>query len=283
MSGFIDTHTHIYTPGFDNDREAVVQNALDAGAEFLLLPNIDGDSIPAMLALYRQYPSLCKPMIGLHPTELPEDPEPLLAQMEDMLAHPGSPFVAIGEVGIDLYWDDSRRKDQIAVFERQIEWAAHYNLPLVIHSRKAHRELIDTLLPYKSQLRGGVFHCFGGTAEEAVEMLDFQGFYLGIGGAITYPFGKHFPTKDQQTLHPKILAALDSDTTLPGVLRSVVPLERIVVETDAPYLSPSPRRGKRNEPANIIYILQALALVYETTIDVVREATTRNAKQVFAL
>lgn len=283
MVPFVDTHTHIYTEEFDEDRDAVVDSAIAAGAEYLLLPNINAESIGPMLSLCDQYPGLCKPMLGLHPTELPNDPEQLLRQMERMLSLPDNPFVAVGEVGIDLYWDDSRRDEQITVFRQQIEWACRYEMPLVIHSRSAHRYIIDSLALYKSQLFGGVFHCFGGTADEAREMLEFDNFMIGIGGAVTYAFGKHFPPKDRGNLHPKILLVLDNQETLPGILRHNVPLQRLVVETDAPYLSPSPCRGLRNQPANIPHIIHALSLIYDTTYDEVAEITTQNAKRLFGL
>lgn len=182
---FIDTHTHIYTTEFDEDREEVIGRAVSAGAQCLLLPNIDEASIDQMMSLYQQHPDLCRPMMGLHPTELPENPAPLLERMECMLQEENHPYVAIGEVGIDLYWDHSRCKEQIEVLKRQAEWAVRYQLPLVIHSRSAHRELVDTLLPF-SQNTGGIFHCFGGTADEARELLDaFPNFMLGIGGVLT--------------------------------------------------------------------------------------------------
>ena len=183
---FIDTHTHIYTEEFDDDRLMVMERALQAGARMLLLPNIDEASIDPMLQICQNYPGVCFPMMGLHPTELPSDPWPLLDRMEQRLAAPNNPYVAVGEVGIDLYWDDSRRDEQIAVFKHQAQWAMRYHLPLMVHSRAAHRDLVDTLLPMKDELTG-VFHCFGGTAEEARELLDtFPGFVLGIGGVLTF-------------------------------------------------------------------------------------------------
>lgn len=258
---FIDTHSHIYGEEFDEDRDAVVQRAIEAGAEHILLPNIDANSIGPMIALCDQYPTLCRPMMGLHPTELPPDPAPLLNQMEQMLeASAGRQFIAIGEVGVDFYWDASRRDEQMAVFRRQAEWSIRFDLPLVIHSRSAHAELMEVLTPLKDRLPGGIFHCFGGTADEARELLTFPGFVLGIGGVVTF-----------------------KKSSLPAVLKECVPLDRIVLETDAPYLAPTPHRGKRNETAYIPLVIDKLAEIYDTTPDHVAAVTTATAKSLFHL
>ncbi len=257
---FIDTHTHIYTEEFEADRKEVVARAVEAGAERLLLPNIDEASIAPMLQLCECYPHLCRPMMGLHPTGLPADPWSLLDRMEQLLAAPGNPYVAVGEVGIDLYWDDSRREEQIATFAHQAQWAEKYNLPLMIHSRSAHRELVATLRPYAQSLTG-VFHCFGGSAEEAEELLRlFPHFVLGIGGVLTFKKSK-----------------------LPAVLHSVVPLSRIVVETDAPYLTPTPHRGERNEPSYVPFIINKLAEVYDLPTEQVEQTLIANTNRIFNL
>lgn len=254
---FIDTHTHIYGEEFLADIDDVIARARQAGALRLMLPNVDEASIEPMFALCERYPDLCFPMMGLQPEELPADPEPLLRRMEDILRT--RPVKAVGEVGIDLYWDASRREEQIRVLRREVEWAVAYALPLVIHCRAAHRDLCDTLSIYKERLtRGGIFHCFGGTAEEARELLAFPGFCLGIGGVLTF-----------------------RKSALPDVLAEAVPLERIVVETDAPYLTPVPHRGERNEPAYIPFVLQKLADVYGVSVDEVARTTTRNAEKIF--
>ena len=253
---FIDTHTHIYSEEFADDSAAVVRRSVEAGAERLLLPCVDEASIAPMLRLCAEHPGVCFPMMGLHPEELPADPWPLLDKMEGLLREGN--YVAVGEVGIDLYWDSSRREEQIAVFRHQTAWAVRYGLPLVVHSRNAHRELCETLAPFRDELHGGTFHCFGGTEEEARQLLDFPGFCLGIGGLVTF-----------------------KKSTLPDVLRAAVPLERIVVETDAPYLTPVPYRGKRNEPAYIPFILQKLAEVYDVSLDEVQAVTTQNALRIF--
>ena len=255
---YIDTHTHIYGPEFTADLTDIVRRAQEAGAQMLLLPNIDEASIQPMMELCQKYPNLCRPMMGLHPTELPENPQPLLKRMEEMLTNPDHPFVAIGEVGIDLYWEQSRRDEQIATFRQQAEWARRFHLPLMVHSRAAHRELVDTLLPLKDELTG-VFHCFGGTADEAEELLHtFPGFVLGIGGVLTFKKSK-----------------------LPAVLRTTVPLNRIVVETDAPYLTPHPYRGQRNEPAYIPLVIAKLAETYECPIEEVEQTLIDTTLRVF--
>ncbi len=255
---FIDTHTHIYTEEFDADRCKVVERAKAAGARHLLLPNIDEASIEPMLRLCQEYPGFCFPMMGLHPTELPPAPMPLLSRMEQMLAAEGNPYVAVGEVGVDLYWDSSRREEQLECFRIQTEWAVRYGLPLMVHSRAAHRELVDTLRPFADSL-SGVFHCFGGTADEARELLTlFPGFVLGIGGVLTF-----------------------KRSTLPDVLREAVPLQRIVVETDAPYLAPTPHRGKRNEPSFVPLVVNALADVYGLPIEKVEEQLLENTLRTF--
>ena len=259
---FIDTHTHLYTEEFDADRAEMLKRARQAGCRALLLPNIDEASIAPMLQMCQDYPDMCYPMIGLHPTELPQhNVADTLQRMEALLSSPNHPFVAIGEVGIDLYWDTTRREEQIAVFRQQIEWAIRHHLPLVVHTRSAHREVVDTLRPYAHQLSGGIFHCFGGTTDEAHELLaTFPQFLLGIGGVVTF-----------------------KKSTLPEVLKTTVPQERIVVETDAPYLAPTPHRGKRNEPAFLPLVLQKLAEVYNTTPEEMATITTHNAQSIFGL
>ncbi len=255
----IDTHTHIYSEEFDEDRDAVVERALAAGVSRLLLPNIDEASVSKMMSLCKQYPDVCFPMIGLHPTDIPEDATSALNSMRLLLDDPNSSFIAIGEVGIDLYWDTTRKDEQIRVFKQQIEWSIAYGLPLVIHSRSSHAEIMQTLLPYSEILVGGIFHCFGGTVDEAKELLEnFPKFVLGIGGVLTF-----------------------KKSTLPNVLKAAVPLTRIVLETDAPYLAPTPHRGKRNEPAYLTLVVQKLAEIYETTIEEVIQQTTQNAYSVF--
>lgn len=255
---FIDTHTHLYTEEFDEDREEVVARAREAGACGLFLPNIDEASIEPMMKMVASYPDLCRPMIGLHPTELPDNPTRLLDKMEAMAFAKESPFIAIGEVGIDLYWDKSRKEEQIAVFKRQAEWADALQMPLMVHSRKAHRDIVNTLLPFAERLTG-VFHCFSGSMEEARELLTrFPGFSLGIGGVLTF-----------------------KNANLPATLKAAVPLDRIVLETDAPYLAPTPHRGKRNEPTFVPLVIARLAEIYQLTIEETETVILEHTKKLF--
>ena len=255
----IDTHSHIYEPVFDADREEVVVRARQAGVECILLPNINAQSIGQMLDMCRRNPVYCFPMLGLHPEDIGEDYVQVLADMKALLDAPGHPYIAIGEVGLDYYWDKSKVKEQDEVFRTQIEWAIEYRLPLMIHCRSAHRRLVETMSEYRDEALSGVFHCFGGTAEEALELLQFPGFMLGIGGVVTY-----------------------KNSPLPKTLQSV-PLERIVLETDAPYLTPVPYRGKRNESAYVVEVLRKVAYIYNVSEQEAESVTNSNAKRIFQL
>ena len=258
MVEFIDTHTHIFEPEFAEDRAAAVERAVNAGVTTLCLPCINENSIERMESMCREYPDVCRAMIGLHPTELGNDYKATLERFYDRLkSNPG--YIAIGEVGIDLYWDDSRRDEQIDAFCRQIEWAHEMSLPLVIHSRNAFDELYSVMENNRSKNLKGVFHCFSGTKEEAEKLLSFDGFYLGIGGVVTY-----------------------KNSSLPQVL-TTVPLDRVVLETDSPYLAPVPKRGKRNESAYIPYIAHKLAEVYGCPVEEVAAVTTDNARRLFGI
>ncbi len=258
MVEFIDTHTHIFEPEFAEDRAAAVERAVNAGVTTLCLPCINENSIERMESMCREYPDVCRAMIGLHPTELGNDYKATLERFYDRLkSNPG--YIAIGEVGIDLYWDDSRRDEQIDAFCRQIEWAHEMNLPLVIHSRNAFDELYSVMENNRSKNLKGVFHCFSGTKEEAEKLLSFEGFYLGIGGVVTY-----------------------KNSSLPQVL-TTVPLDRVVLETDSPYLPPVPKRGKRNESAYIPFIAHKLAEVYGCPVEEVAAVTTDNARRLFGI
>ena len=253
----IDTHSHIYEPPFNADRKEVIQRARQAGVEYILLPNINADSIAPMLDMCQRYPGYCFPMLGLHPEDIEEDYKQVLADMKAMLEEPNHPYIAIGEVGLDYYWDKSKIKEQDEVFHTQIEWAIEYNLPLMIHSRSSHRQLVAAISEYKDEPLSGVFHCFGGTIEEAQELLQFPGFALGIGGVVTY-----------------------KNSSLPEVL-TTVPLERIVLETDSPYLTPVPYRGKRNESAYVVEVLRKVAHIYNVSEQEAEDITNSNAKRIF--
>ncbi len=272
-----DTHSHIYAAEFDEDREEVVERARQAGVDRILLPNINEESIAPMLALCRQHPDCCFPMMGLHPEDVKEDYQDVLARMRALLEEKDNfranesdrlrfaecsrkcprdnPYIAVGEVGLDFYWDATRRKEQMDAFSQQVEWAATLGLPLVIHSRNAHRELVDVMRAHRGKVLRGVFHCFCGTLEEARELLEFEGFVLGIGGVLTY-----------------------KKSTLPEVVREL-PVERMVLETDSPYLAPVPHRGGRNESAYIVHVLERMARekgLSEEHISAVMEETVRS-------
>lgn len=253
----IDTHCHIYGPEYDQDRANVVLRAQQAGVEHILLPNINEATVAPMLNLCRSYPGYCFPMLGLHPEDVMDDYRQVLMRMENLLKDEGHPYVAVGEVGLDFYWDASRMEQQVDAFSRQIEWAVRYKLPLMIHSRSAHAQLLQTLRQYASENLTGVFHCFGGTADEAQELLSFNGFVLGIGGVSTF-----------------------RKSPLPEVL-SHIPLQRIVLETDAPYLAPVPYRGKRNEPAYIVEVVSKLAGIYNVSPQEVENVTNANVGRIF--
>ncbi|MBP5394111.1 MAG: TatD family hydrolase, partial [Bacteroidaceae bacterium] len=196
-------------------------------------------------------------MMGLHPTDIEDDYKQVLTDMEELLAVPDHPYIAIGEIGLDYYWDKSKAKEQEETFRTQIEWAIKYHLPLMIHSRSSHRQLVTAITEYKDEALTGVFHCFGGTTEEALELLQFPGFALGIGGVVTY-----------------------KNSPLPETLKDV-PLERIVLETDSPYLAPVPYRGKRNESAYIVEVLRKIAQIYNVSEQEAEDITNSNVKRIF--
>ena len=256
----IDTHSHIYGPEFDEDRDAVVARAKEAGVEQILLPNINADTIAPMLDLCGRYPNYCLPMMGLHPEDVHEDFQEVLDGMWQEVSLPSRPYIAIGEVGLDFYWDATYRRQQLDAFEQQVRWARDLGLPLVIHSRNAHRELMGVMERYRSDGLKGIFHCFGGTVAEAHELLSFEGFVLGIGGVLTY-----------------------KKSSLAGVLSEAVPLERVVLETDSPYLAPVPYRGKRNESAYVVQTMKRLSEVYGRSLSEVENVTTKTAKRLFGL
>lgn len=258
MRAVTDTHSHIYGEEFAEDRAEVVERAFEAGVSRILLPNINRESVAPMLSLCARYPDKVFPMMGLHPSDVRDGYRDELAYMRGLLSSPGHPYVAIGEVGLDFYWDTSRREEQLDAFRTQVEWAAELKLPLVIHARSAHRELLSVMRDYSSCGLSGVFHCFGGTTDEARELLAFEGFCLGIGGILTF-----------------------KKSTLPEVLAQV-PLSRVLLETDAPYLAPVPYRGKRNESSYVVEVLRRVALVYGLSPDEVERQTDENAMRVFA-
>lgn len=255
--GYIDTHAHLNDEAFSEDLETVIANAKTAGAERLLLPATDLASTQQVAAIAEKYPQLCFPMIGLHPEDVTPDKMKELPEMEKLLSAT-HPYVAIGEVGLDFYWDSTYAKEQCEALRIQIEWALTYHLPLMIHCRKAQDELLSILSEFPKEQLTGVFHCFSGTVEEAEAFLEYTHFCLGIGGIVTF-----------------------KKSTLPEVLSEVVPLSRIVLETDCPYMAPTPNRGKRNEPAFIPLIVEKLAQIYQTTPQQIISVTTQNAMNMF--
>lgn len=250
----VDTHTHVYDHQFDLDRTAAMQRALEAGVGMMLLPNVDVSTIAPMLDLHEKYPDCTQVMMGLQPEEVKEDYKTVLDKMEKELSR--GIYIGVGEVGLDFYWDSSYEQQQLDAFETQLDWAKQLGLPLSIHCRNAFEKMARILEKKQDGGLRGVMHCFTGTEEEATVYLEL-GFHLGLGGVTTY---KNCGVKDY----------------LPNL-----PLERIVLETDAPYLSPVPYRGKRNEPAFLIATAQKIADMLGVTLEEVANATSRNALSLF--
>lgn len=257
---FIDTHAHLDGVEFADDRTEVMRRAQEAGVSHIFIPAIDAASTQSVLDTCRQFPGFAFPMLGLHPEEVKADWEQQLDDIRCVIdsAEVKDHLLAIGEVGIDYYWSREFEEQQVLAFERQVQWAVDLQLPLMIHCRKGQQEVARVLKKYKDGLRGGVFHCFTGNAIEAAELLSFPGFVLGIGGVLTF-----------------------KKSHLPEVLAESVPLERVVLETDAPYMAPVPLRGQRNESAFLVHVISRLAACYGVTEDEVARQTTLNAHRVF--
>jgi TatD DNase family protein len=251
-----DTHTHLYYEQDATKRAALIQRCLDNNISRLFLPNVDVESVGQIQALVNAYPALCYPMLGLHPCSVKEDWETQLATIR--ASENQQKIYAIGEIGIDLYWDKTLLAEQVKAFKQQIAWAKSLKLPIVIHCREAFDEVFAVLEEENDDLLRGIFHCFTGNAEQARRAIDL-GFYLGIGGVVTYKNGGL----------DKILPQFD--------------LSHIVLETDSPYLSPVPHRGKPNESSYLLYIAQKVADVFETDLDTVASITTANSIQVFGV
>lgn len=254
----IDTHAHFYGEEFCEDIDQVIERAKQNGVGKIFLPNIDEASIPGMNQLVQKFPGFAYPMMGLHPTDLTEDYQKVLRRMEELVAVPGHPYIGIGEVGLDYYWDDSMKKEQLAAFDFQVQLALKYDLPLMIHSRSAHADLVRVLQTYREEPLRGVFHSFVGTPDEAEELLAFRQFALGINGIVTF-----------------------KKSDLPAALAQAVPLERLVLETDSPYLAPVPYRGKRNESSYLPYVVRKLSEVYACEETEVIRQTTATALNIF--
>lgn len=249
----IDTHCHLDGEEFHEDLDAVVTRAREAGVTAIGVPGIDLKSCDTVLEVCRRYPGYCFPMLGLHPEEVRADWQEVLARIKPFL----NKGVCIGEVGLDFYWSRKFEREQIEAFEEQVRWSVELGLPLMIHCRKAQNEMVTLLKRFKNQLPGGVFHCFTGNELEARELLQFDRFVLGIGGVLTFKKSK-----------------------LPETLQAVVPLERIVLETDSPYMAPVPMRGQRNEPAFVAHVVQRLAETYGVSVSEVTRQTDENCKKV---
>lgn len=254
---WIDTHAHLYQTAFDEDIADVVDRALASGVSKILLPNIDVDSIEPMLRLCAQYPDVFRPMMGLHPCDVKEDFEQVLKKMEPLFAQYN--FVAVGETGMDLYWDKTTLEIQRAAFEIQLDWAIQRKLPLVIHAREAFEPLLEILDRRIHKDLKGVFHCFTGDARIASHIAEYGSFYFGIGGVLTYP-----------------------KAGLENVIPSL-PMDRIILETDSPYLPPVPYRGKRNESAYLIQVAEKLAGILHLNIDALSRLTNENAMRLFGI
>jgi TatD DNase family protein len=249
----IDTHCHLDGEEFHEDLDAVVTRAREAGVTAIGVPGIDLKSCDTVLEVCRRYPGYCFPMLGLHPEEVRADWREVLARIKPFL----NKGVCVGEVGLDFYWSREFEREQIEAFEEQVRWSVELGLPLMIHCRKAQNEMVTLLKLFKNQLPGGVFHCFTGNELEARELLQFDRFVLGIGGVLTFKKSK-----------------------LPETLQVAVPLERIVLETDSPYMAPVPMRGQRNEPAFVAHVAQRLAETYGVSISEVIRQTDENCKKV---
>ncbi len=251
-----DTHTHLY---YEKDRaqlDQLMQRALGNQVSRFFLPNVDVESIPLVMNLAKNYPEHCFPMLGLHPCDVKADFREQLQTIHDQI--PNQPIYAIGEIGIDLYWDKSTLENQLEAFRTQIGWAKKLNLPIVIHCRDAFDEVYQVLLAENDEKLRGIFHCFTGSLEQAHKIIDL-GFYLGIGGVVTYKN-----------------AGLDS-------VVAQIPLEHLVLETDSPYLTPVPFRGKPNESSYLIHVAQKVADLHQTSVAKLAEITTENSIKIFGI
>lgn len=253
---FIDTHTHLYDEQFDSDRKTSIQQAIDQGVEKMYLPNCDSSTIEGMLEVEKAFPSHCFAMMGLHPCYVKENVHDELAIMEAWLTK--RTFSAIGEIGLDYHWDKTYINEQKKAFRTQIEWSLQYNRPIVIHTREATKDTIEIVKEYAPKGVRGVFHCFSGSVETARQIIDL-GFYLGIGGVLTY-----------------------KNAGLQEVVQ-LIDLKHIVLETDAPYLSPVPHRGKRNESSYTLFIAEKLANLKGIDLTTVASITTENALKLFGI
>lgn len=250
----IDTHTHLYDEETIELQDAHINRAIQAGVHKMYMPNCDSSTIEGMMGIAQRFPDNCFPMMGLHPCYVKENYKDELAIVEEQLAK--NKFSAIGEIGLDFYWDKTFAHEQKLAFEQQIDWALSYDLPIVIHSRSSTQECLDIVKRKQNGRLVAIFHCFSGTPEQAQRVAGLGG-YIGIGGVVTF-----------------------KTSNLPEVLRAVS-LENVVLETDAPYLAPVPYRGKRNESTYLPLIAQRIADVYEMPLEAIEKVTTANAEKIF--
>jgi TatD DNase family protein len=254
---FYDTHTHLYASEFDADRTLAIQNAIAQGVQKFFLPNIDSSSIPGLFQLCKEFPDHCYPMMGLHPCSINKKYGDELQVVEHWLQK--QRFWAVGEIGIDLYWDQSFLNQQKHAFKEQIIMAKQYDLPIVIHTRSSFEETFALVEKMNDERLRGIFHCFSGTVEEANRIIALGGFKLGIGGVLTF----------KNSGMDKVIEQVD--------------LKHLVLETDSPYLAPVPHRGKRNESAYIPLIAKKLAEIKKVSLEEVAEVTTKNAYEIFSV
>ena len=254
---YIDTHTHIYLKDFEEDRKEIITECLDLSVSKLFLPNIDSSTIEDVIQVCNTYPEICHPMIGLHPCSVKENFQEELNNIYPYIKSVQP--IAIGEIGIDLYWDKTTLKEQIKAFEKQINWAKEFSLPIVIHARDSYREIFDVLDEMNDENLRGIFHCFSSNIKDANHILSYGGFKLGIGGVVTFKN-----------------AGLDK--TLANIS-----LNNLVLETDSPYLTPAPYRGKRNKSSYIPLIAKKLSEIYNVDITEIAKITTKNAEEIFNL
>lgn len=253
---FVDTHAHLYLNQFDNDRDQVIKNAIHKGLKKIILPNIDSGSLTPLKKLCNDFPETMVPLIGLHPTSVKEN---YLEELDSITKEFNEKYYGIGEIGIDLYWDKTFIKEQIEVFNHQINLALENDLPVVIHARESFNEIFDVLRNYKNKNLKGVFHAFTGSVDQASYILENFNFYLGIGGIVTFK-----------------KSGLDEVVKKTGI-------KNIVLETDSPYLAPVPHRGKRNESSYILLIAEKIAEINGISVAEVSEVTTRNAYNLFGI
>jgi len=254
---FIDTHTHLFSDAFNDDRNEMIERSIQAGVDLLLLPNIDTESIDPLHDLCHKYPTNCYPMMGLHPGSVGEDWEAQLAIIKKWLF--SEKYIAVGEIGMDLYWDKTFQQEQEEAFRMQIKWAKELGLPIVIHAREAFDEIFAIVDELHDERLKGVFHCFTGNRDQALKIQSYGTFKIGLGGVLTF-----------------------KKSGLDEVVKDI-PMDFLVLETDSPYLAPSPHRGKRNESSYLVLIADKLAELKQMRIEEIATITSKNARELFNL